>query len=131
MIRVNESFLKLNDNYLFFIVTNKTAEFQKLNPDKKIIKLGIGDVTLPVPNAALKAMHLALDEMSKKETFRGYGPEEGYNFLKETIIKNDYLKRKIELEKSEVFISDGIATDIGNIVDIFDLQNSIAIIDPV
>ena len=131
MIRVNESFLKLNDNYLFFIVTNKTAEFQKLNPDKKIIKLGIGDVTLPVPNAALKAMHLALDEMSKKETFRGYGPEEGYNFLKETIIKNDYLKRKIELEKSEVFISDGIATDIGNIVDIFDIQNSIAIIDPV
>lgn len=131
MIKVNENFLKLQENYLFSDIANRTSKFQKENPNREVIKLGIGDVTLPIAKVVSKAMHEAVDEMERRETFRGYGPEVGYDFLKEKIIKNDYNTRNIKLEKTEVFISDGIATDIGNIVDLFAQENNIAITDPV
>ena len=131
MIKVNENFLKLQENYLFSDIANRTSKFQKENPNREVIKLGIGDVTLPIAKVVSKAMHEAVDEMERRETFRGYGPEVGYDFLKEKIIKNDYNTRNIKLEKTEVFISDGIATDIGNIVDLFAQDNNIAITDPV
>lgn len=131
MITINENFLKLQDSYLFVTVAEKVKSYQQKNPDKEIIKLGIGDVTRPIPGAVADAMKNAVDEMIKQETFKGYGPEVGYDFLKEKIIENDYKKRGISLEKEEVFISDGIATDIGNVVEIFAKYNTVAITDPV
>ncbi len=131
MITINENFLKLEDSYLFVTIANKVKEYQEKNPDKDIIKLGIGDVTRPIPKKVAEAMKKAVDEMTDSKTFRGYGPEVGYDFLKEKIIKNDYKKRGIKFENYEVFISDGIGTDIGNIVDIFAKYNTVAITDPV
>ncbi len=131
MITINENFLKLQDNYFFVTIANKVKEYQEKNPDKKIIKLGIGDFTRPIPKVVADAMKKASEEMTEKQTFRGYGPEIGYDFLKEKIIENDYKKRGINFENYEVFISDGIGTDIGNIVDIFSENNVVAITDPV
>ena len=131
MITINENFLKLQDSYLFVTIAEKVKAYQEKNPDKEIIKLGIGDVTRPIPKAVAEAMKKAVDEMTDSKTFRGYGPEVGYDFLKEKIIENDYNKRGIRFEKNEVFISDGIASDIGNIVDIFAKYNTVAITDPV
>lgn len=131
MVKVNNNFLKLQDSYLFSTIAKKVKAYQKEHPDKKIIKLGIGDVTLPIPNIIKLAMEKAVEEMNHKETFRGYGPEQGYEFLREKIIKYDYQKRNIEIDISEVFVSDGAKCDTGNIVDLFDTDNIVAISDPV
>lgn len=131
MVKINENFLKLQENYLFVTIAEKVKAYQEKHPEKEIIKLGIGDVTRPIPTAVANAMKKAVDEMLDATTFRGYGPEVGYDFLKEKIIENDYRKRGISFENYEVFISDGIGTDIGNIVDIFDKNNTVAITDPV
>ena len=131
MIKINENFLELQDSYLFVTIARKVAEFAKENPDKKIIKLGIGDVTRPIPAAILDAMHKAVDEMGFGETFRGYGPEQGYDFLREKIRDFDYKARGIDIEADEIFVSDGAKCDCGNIVDIFAQDNIVAITDPV
>ena len=123
MIKVNENFLELQDSYLFSTIAKKVAEFAKNNPDKEIIKLGIGDVTRPIAPAVLEAMHKAVDEMGVQETFRGYGPEQGYDFLKEKIAEFDYKKRGINIDLDEIFVSDGAKCDCGNIVDIFGKEN--------
>ena len=111
MININENFLKLQDSYLFSTIAKKVAEFQKENPDKEIIKLGIGDVTRPIVPEVIKAMHKAVDEMASKETFKGYGPEQGYDFLREKIVELDYIKLGIDIEKDEIFVSDGAKCD--------------------
>lgn len=131
MIKINENFLELQDSYLFATIAKKVAEFTKENPDKKVIKLGIGDVTRPIPEAILEAMHKATDEFKKTETFRGYGPEQGYDFLREKIKENDYKTRGVEIDIDEIFVSDGAKCDCGNIVDIFSQDNKVAITDPV
>ena len=102
-MNINENYLNLEQSYLFSTVARKVNEFAKNNPDKKIIRLGIGDVTLPLCKAVIDAMHKAVDEMAKQETFRGYGPEQGYDFL-QNAVKNYYKKRSVELEISEIFI---------------------------
>ena len=129
MININENFLNLQDSYLFSTVAKKVAEFQKSHPDKKIIKLGIGDVTRPIVPAVIEAMHKATDELAKSETFRGYGPEQGYDFLRNAIVENDF--KGLEIEADEIFVSDGAKCDCGNIVDIFCKKNKVAITDPV
>ena len=131
MIKINENFLELQDSYLFVTIAKKVAEYTKESPDKKIIKLGIGDVTRPIPNAILDAMHKAVDEMGFGNTFRGYGPEQGYDFLREKIQKCDYKERGVDIELDEIFVSDGAKCDCGNIVDIFAKDNIVAITDPV
>ncbi|MBR3883125.1 MAG: LL-diaminopimelate aminotransferase [Clostridia bacterium] len=131
MITINENFLNLQDSYLFQTIAKKVAEFQTNNPDKRIIKLGIGDVTRPIVPAVVDAMYKAIDEMGNQETFRGYGPEQGYSFLREKIVENDYLKRGVEISPDEIFISDGAKCDCGNIGDILGLNNRVAITDPV
>ena len=131
MSYINENFLNLEDSYLFSTIAKKVAKFTKENPDKKIIKLGIGDVTKPIVPACIEAMHKAIDEMGTKEGFKGYGPEQGYDFLREAIVKNDYNSRGVDIEKDEIFVSDGAKCDCGNIVDIFDAENKVAITDPV
>ncbi|MBQ3414079.1 MAG: LL-diaminopimelate aminotransferase [Clostridia bacterium] len=131
MSYINENFLKLQDSYLFSTIAKKVQKFTEENPDKKVIKLGIGDVTRPIIPECIKAMHKAVDEMGTQEGFRGYGPEQGYDFLRKAIVENDYKKRGINVEVDEIFISDGAKCDCGNIVDIFAKNNRVAITDPV
>ena len=131
MAHVNENFLKLPGSYLFSDIAKKVKAYQESHPDKRLIRLGIGDVTRPLPQASIAAMHRAVDEMANKSTFHGYGPEQGYEFLIDTIIKNDFEPRGIELSSSEVFISDGAKSDTGNIGDILGLDNKVAVTDPV
>ena len=131
MAHVNENFLKLPGSYLFSDIAKKVKAYQESHPDKRLIRLGIGDVTRPLPQASIEAMHRAVDEMASKSTFHGYGPEQGYDFLIDTIIKNDFEPRGIELSSSEVFISDGAKSDTGNIGDILGLDNKVAVTDPV
>ena len=131
MIKINENFLEMQDSYLFSTIAKKVAEYTKANPDKEVIKLGIGDVTRPIVPACIEAMHRAVDEIGTKEGFRGYGPEQGYDFLRKAIVQNDYKARNIDIEEDEVFVSDGAKCDCGNIVDIFSQNNKVAITDPV
>lgn len=131
MIKINENFLKMQDSYLFSTIAKKVAKYQEENPDKEVIKLGIGDVTRPIVPSAIEAMHKAIDEMAETTGFRGYGPEQGYDFLRERIVENDYKNRGIEIRKDEIFVSDGAKCDCGNIGDIFSEQNRVAITDPV
>ena len=131
MITINENYLKLQDSYLFSTIAKKVEEYTKNNPDKKVIKLGIGDVTMPIAPAVIEAVHKAADEMMKKETFKGYGPEQGYDFLREKIVEHDYKKRGIQIEKDEIFVSDGAKCDTGNVGEIFGKDNKVAITDPV
>lgn len=131
MIKLNENYLELQDSYLFSTIAKKVASFQEKNPDKKIIKLGIGDVTLPIAPKVIEAIHHATDEMAKKETFHGYGPEQGYDFLREKIVEWDYQKRGIDISKDEIFVSDGAKCDTANIQELFAKDNIIAITDPV
>lgn len=132
MIRINENYLNLQDSYLFSTINAKVKKYEQDNPKAEIIKLGIGDVTRPLPKSIIKAMHLAVDEMGKKDTFKGYGPEQGYDFLKEKIIEFDYNKYSINLEKSEIFISDGAKCDCANIIELFSNTNlKIGILNPV
>lgn len=131
MIKLNKNFLELQDSYLFSTIAKKVNDFQNKNPNKKIIKLGIGDVTLPIPSVITDAIKQAAEEMNHKETFKGYGPEQGYEFLRKTIVENDYLARGILIDQEEIFISDGAKCDTGNITDLFSQENIIAISDPV
>lgn len=131
MSLINENFLELQESYLFSTVAKKVAKFAEEHPDKKIIKLGIGDVTRPIAKACIEAMHKAVDELGTEEGFRGYGPEQGYDFLRNAIVENDYKARGIDISSNEVFVSDGAKCDCGNIVDIFAKENVVAITDPV
>lgn len=131
MALVNENFLKLPGSYLFSDIAKKVNAFKAAHPDAKLIRLGIGDVTRPLPPACIEAMHRAVDELAHAETFRGYGPEQGYDFLIEAIIANDFAPRGINLKPSEVFVSDGAKSDTGNIGDILQQGNSVAVTDPV
>ena len=131
MALVNEHFLKLPNNYLFSDIAKKVNSFKVVHPHVSIISLGIGDVTQPLPQASIEAMHKAVDELADASTFKGYGPEHGYDFLIDAIIKNDYQPRGVQLTPSEVFISDGAKSDCGNIGDILRHDNSIGVTDPI
>lgn len=131
MALLNENYLKLPGSYLFAEIARRVSKFKSENPDADVIRLGIGDVTLPLAPEVTKAMHKAVDEMSSAETFRGYGPEQGYDFLLQAIIDNDYAARGIDIALDEVFVSDGSKSDVGNIQEIFGVDNIVAITDPV
>lgn len=126
----NAHFDDISENYLFAEVANRTAKYTAAHPDKKILKLGIGDVTLPLAPAVIKAMHQAVDEMSQKQTFRGYGPYEGYDFLRESI-KNYYKTFGVDVGMDEIFVSDGAKSDLGNMPDIFSVDDCVLVPDPV
>ena len=131
MFRVNEDYLKLPGSYLFSTIAKKVSAFSAENPDKKIIRLGIGDVTQPLCPAVIKALHSAVDEMADAATFRGYSPDLGYDFLRETIAKNDYKDRGCDIAADEIFVSDGAKSDSGNIQEIFSKDTRVAVCDPV
>jgi len=131
MVKINENYLKLPGSYLFSTIAKKVNAFTEENPGKKIIRLGIGDVTQPIAPAIIKALHEAVDEMGHKETFHGYAPDLGYGFLRETIAKEDYMARGCEISPDEIFVSDGAKSDCGNIQEIFDESCKIAVCDPV
>jgi LL-diaminopimelate aminotransferase len=131
VITINENFLKLKAGYLFPEISRRVTAFAKDHPAARIIRLGIGDVTEPLPDAVIKAMHEAVDQMAHRETFHGYGPEQGYEFLRKMIAENDYASRNAKIDPDEIFISDGAKCDTGNIQEIFGLDNIIAVTDPV
>ena len=131
MARVNDHYLKLKAGYLFPEIGRRVAAFCAANPQAKVIRLGIGDVTEPLPAAVCKAMHEAVDEMGVRQSFRGYGPEQGYDFLRDAIATHDYGSRGARVDADEIFISDGSKCDSGNILDIFGCDNSVAVTDPV
>jgi len=131
MAYTNNNYLNVNESYLFSTIAKKVSAFTAAHPDKKVIRMGIGDVTLPLSDAVCKAMHKAVDEMNVKETFRGYGPEQGYDFLREAISKYYMTNSSVVIDPSEVFVSDGAKSDLGNITDIFSNDNTILIPDPV
>ena len=131
MSYINENFMQLQESYLFSTIAKKVEKYTKENPNKTVIKLGIGDVTRPIVPECIKAMHKAVDEMGTQEGFRGYGLEQGYDFLRKAILENDYKSKVIDLEIDEIFVSDGAKCDCGNIVDIFSEDNRVAITDPV
>ena len=131
MFTVNENYLKLPGSYLFSTIGKKVAAFESANPDKKIIRLGIGDVTQPLAPAIIEALHKAVDEMADPSTFRGYAPDLGYEFLRKTIVENDYKARNCEIEADEIFVSDGAKSDSGNIQELFGPDCRIAVCDPV
>lgn len=131
MYRINENYLKLPGSYLFSTIAGKVNAFQKENPEKSIIRLGIGDVTQPLAPAIISSLHAAVDEMADAKTFRGYAPDLGYEFLRNAIAKNDYADRGCEIAADEIFVSDGAKCDSGNIQEIFSTDNKIAVCDPV
>ena len=131
MSYINENFLELQDSYLFSTIAKKVKEYSEKYPEKEIIKLGIGDVTKPIVPACLEAMHKAVDEIGTENGFKGYGPEQGYEFLRKAIAENDYKNRGVDIAEDEIFVSDGAKCDCGNIVDIFAQDNKVAITDPV
>jgi LL-diaminopimelate aminotransferase len=131
MIRINENYLKLQASYLFAEIGRRVAQHQTDNPEKEIIKMGIGDVTRALPAACIQAFHAAVDEMAQDNTFRGYGPEQGYAFLREVIAKDDFQKRGADIQADEIFVSDGAKCDTGNIQEILAQKVSVAIPDPV
>lgn len=131
MFKVNEDYLKLPGSYLFSTISRKVAAFQQANPDKSLIRLGIGDVTQPLAPAIIEAMHGAVDEMAHAETFRGYAPDLGYEFLRSAMAKHDYQEKGADIRADEIFISDGAKGDSGNIQEIFAKDNRIAVCDPV
>jgi LL-diaminopimelate aminotransferase len=131
MIRINENYLKLKASYLFADIARRVNAYTAANPDKPIIRLGIGDVTEPLPPACVEALHAATDEMSKRATFKGYGPEQGYAFLRDLIAQHDYAARGCKIEADEIFVSDGAKCDCGNIQEIFSTDAKLAIPDPV
>lgn len=131
MVLINENYIKLPGSYLFSEIARKVNEFKTANPTADVIRLGIGDVTKPLPKASIEAMHKAVDEMATAETFRGYGPEQGYDFLVNTISENDYKNHGLDIQFDEIFVSDGSKSDTGNIGDILGTDNIVAITDPV
>ena len=131
MARINDNFLKLPGSYLFSEVGKRRQAYISAHPEADVISLGIGDVTLPLTPSAIEALHRGTDEMSRPETFRGYGPEQGYAFLREAIAKADFGERGVHVDPDEIFIGDGAKSDTGNIGDIFGLDNKVAVCDPV
>jgi LL-diaminopimelate aminotransferase len=131
MFKINENYLKLPGSYLFSTIGKKVKEFSAANPDKKIIRLGIGDVTLPLVPAVISALHTSVDEMALKETFKGYAPDLGYEFLRQAIAEQDYKSRGVTIAIDEIFVSDGAKSDSANIQEIFGEDNKIAVCDPV
>ncbi len=131
MAKINDNYLKLPGAYLFSTVARKAEEFAAAHPDRELIKMSIGDVTKPLAPAVTEAMHKAVDEMGTAEGFRGYGPEQGYDFLRSKIAECDYKSRGIDIDISEIFVSDGAKSDCGNIGDIFSVDNKVAVCDPV
>ncbi len=131
MAEINQNFLKLPGSYLFAEVARRTAAYQNAHPEKQLIKMGIGDVTRPLAPAVIQAMHRAVDEMGNAATFQGYGPYEGFDFLREAIVTHDYASRGVTMSKEEIFVSDGAKSDCGNIGDIFSERNIVAVCDPV
>lgn len=131
MIRINENYLKLNASYLFSEIAKRVSAFQTANPDRQIIRLGIGDVTRPLPQACIDAFHKAVDEMASDSSFKGYGPEQGYEFLREAIAENDFRANGADISADEIFVSDGAKCDTANIQELFAEDIKIAIPDPV
>ena len=131
MTKVNQNFLKLPGSYLFSEIARRLAAYTAEHPEAKMIRLGIGDVTRPLAPAVIEAMHKAVDEMGTFEGFHGYGPEQGYDFLREAIAKTDYAARGVDIKPNEIFVSDGAKSDCGNIGDIFGADNVVAVCDPV
>lgn len=131
MLTLNENFLHLQANYLFAEIAHRVADFQQRNPDVRLIRLGIGDVTQPLAPAVIEALHRAVDEQASAEGFRGYGPEQGYLFLRQAISDNDYRARGIEVSADEIFINDGAKSDTGNFTDILGRDNTVLVTDPV
>ena len=129
-MRMNTHYSELKESYLFSEINHKVATFKASHPDADVIRMGIGDVTLPLCQASVEAMKEAVDEMGRAETFRGYGPEQGYDFLRDAIASY-YAKKGVALERDEIFVSDGAKSDLGNILDLFDSQNTVLIPDPV
>lgn len=127
---INTHFQQLPNNYLFKEISYRVESFQQTHPDADILRLGVGDVTLPLPKPIVDAMHCAVEELAHPETFRGYGPEEGYAWLRQLIIANDYRPRGVELDLEEVFISEGAGSDLGNLSELFESNNRVAILDP-
>lgn len=131
MFKINDNYLKLPGSYLFSTIGKKVNAYQAANPDKEIIRLGIGDVTLPLAPVVIDTLHKSVDEMGKAETFRGYAPDLGYEFLRSAIAEHDYKGRGCDIAADEIFVSDGAKSDSGNIGDIFSVDNKIAVCDPV
>lgn len=131
MIRINENYQKLQASYLFSDIAKRVRSFQEKNPDRQIIRLGIGDVTRALPDACIKAFHKGVDELASEKTFRGYGPEQGYDFLREAIAEHDFRARGAMIDADEIFVSDGAKCDTGNIQELFSPDTRIAIPDPV
>jgi LL-diaminopimelate aminotransferase len=131
MARINDHYLKLPAGYLFPEIGRRVTRFAAEHPEAKIIRMGIGDVTEPLPPAVIEAMHKAVDEMGRREAFHGYGPEQGYDFLRTAIAENDYRARGVDISADEIFVSDGSKCDTGNILDVFGPDNVVAITDPV
>ncbi|MCX7590556.1 MAG: aminotransferase class I/II-fold pyridoxal phosphate-dependent enzyme, partial [Kiritimatiellae bacterium] len=131
MIRINENYLKLQSSYLFSEIARRVKAFRATSPDTEIISLGIGDVTRALPPACIEAFHRAIDEMARDETFRGYGPEQGYEFLREAVAEHDYRSRGVKIEADEIFVSDGAKCDTANIQELFATDLRVAVPDPV
>ena len=131
MAKVNENYQKLPGSYLFSEIARRTAAYSEEHPEANLIKMGIGDVTRPLAPAVIEAMHNAVNDLSKPETFHGYGPEQGYDFLREVIAENDFHARGVDIVVDEIFVSDGAKSDCGNIGDILAIDNKIAVCDPV
>lgn len=131
MFKINDNYLKLPGSYLFSTIGKKVKAFSEANPDKKIIRLGIGDVTLPLAPAVIESLHSAVDEMADAATFKGYAPDLGYEFLRQAIVDNDFKARGADISIDEIFVSDGAKSDSGNIGEIFSVDNKIAVCDPV
>jgi LL-diaminopimelate aminotransferase len=131
MVTINENYLKLPGSYLFSTIGRKVKEYGEAHPEADIIRLGIGDVTRPIAPTIIKALHSAVDEMGQEETFRGYAPDLGYEFLRDVIAQKDYKERGCDIQADEIFVSDGAKSDCGNIQEIFGLDNKIAVCDPV
>ena len=131
MIRINENYQKLQASYLFSDIAKRVAAFQKENPDKEVIKMGIGDVTLPLADVCIKAFHKGVDDLAEKATFKGYGPEQGYDFLRSAIAEHDFQSRNADISADEVFVSDGAKCDTGNFQELFSSDAVIAVPDPV
>ena len=129
-MQINDNFEKLPESYLFSTVAAKLRKFREENPSADVIRMDIGDVTLPIPHAAIKAMHHAVDDMAEKTSFHGYGPEQGYEFLRNAVAANDYAARGVNIEADEIFISDGAKSDLGNLGDIYSEDSIVALADP-
>lgn len=131
MVTINDNFLKLQKNYLFVDIAKKVAAYKEAHPEAQLIRLGIGDVTRPLAPAVIEALHKAVDEMADASTFRGYGPEQGYEFLRQAIVENDFAARGIDIAADEIFVNDGAKSDTGNFGDILGTDNSICVTDPI